>query len=177
MPARRPLRALYIGRFQPFHQGHLHVIQSVAREFEAVVLGIGSAQESHTLENPFTAGERHLMIQKSLDAAGIRNYFVIPIPDVGRNALWVSHVEALVPPFQVFVSNNALPRRLFQEAGYEVRGAPFFEREQYSGTRIRRLMLEGNGWQELVPKQVVDVVEEVRGVERMRDLAQRDEEA
>lgn len=175
MPART--RALYIGRFQPFHQGHLHVVERVSKEFEAVLVGIGSAQESHTLENPFTAGERHLMIQKSLDAAGIRNYFVIPLPDVGRNALWVSHVAALVPPFQVFVSNNALPRRLFQEAGYEVRSAPFFERDKFSGTRIRGLMLQNQGWQELVPKQVVEVIEEVHGVERMRDLAQRDEEA
>lgn len=176
MPARASRRALYIGRFQPFHRGHLSVIQSVSREFEAVLVGIGSAQESHTLDNPFTAGERHLMLQKALDAAGIRNYFVIPIPDVGRNALWVSHVQSMVPPFNVFVSNNALPRRLFQEAGYQVRGAPFFEREKYSGTRIRGLMLDGKGWQELVPKEVVEVVEEVHGVERMRDLAQKDEE-
>jgi nicotinamide-nucleotide adenylyltransferase len=154
----------------------LKVVESVAREFEAVILAIGSAQESHTLDNPFTAGERHLMIQKSLDALGLRNYFIIPIPDVGRNALWVSHVQALVPPFQVLVSNNALPRRLFQEAGYQVRGAPFFEREKYSGTRVRAAMLAGKGWQELVPKEVVEVVEEVHGLERLRDLAQRDED-
>jgi nicotinamide-nucleotide adenylyltransferase len=174
VPARP--RALCIGRFQPFHLGHLHVVQQVAREFESVLVGIGSAQESHTLTNPFTAGERHLMIQKSLDAAGVRNYSVIPIPDVGRNALWVSHVAALVPPFQVFVSNNALPRRLFQEAGYQIRGAPFFERDKYSGTHIREAMLKGQGWQDLVPKEVVEVVEEVHGIARMRDLGQVDEE-
>ena len=176
MPPRAPRRALYIGRFQPFHRGHLKVVESVAKEFDAVLVGIGSAQESHTLENPFTAGERHLMIQKSLDAAGIRNYFVIPIPDVGRNALWVSHVSALVPPFNVFVSNNALPRRLFQEAGFQVRGAPFFEREKFRATHIRELMLAGHGWQDLVPKETIEVVEEVHGIERMRDLAQKDEE-
>lgn len=169
-------RALYIGRFQPFHLGHLQVVRSIAREFE-VLVGIGSAQESHTLANPFTAGERHLMIQRSLDAAGVRNYFIIPIVDVGRNALWVSHVASLVPPFHVVFSNNALPRRLFQEAGYEVRGAPFYERERYSGTAIRALMLEGKGWQERVPPHVAEVVEEVRGIERLHDLAQRDEEA
>jgi nicotinamide-nucleotide adenylyltransferase len=169
-------RALYIGRFQPFHLGHLQVCKAVAREFDLLV-GIGSAQESHTLENPFTAGERHLMIQKSLDAAGIRDYVIIPIPDVGRNALWVSHVASLVPPFRVFSSNNALPRRLFQEAGYEVRGAPFYERERFSGTAIRQLMVQGKGWEERVPPQVVEVVDEVRGLERLHDLAQRDEEA
>ena len=171
-----PRRALYIGRFQPFHLGHLNVVSSISREFDGVLVGIGSAQESHTLSNPFTAGERHLMIQKSLDAAGVRNYFVIPIPDVGRNALWVSHVQSLVPPFQVFVSNNALPRRLFQESGYQIRGAPFYEREKFSGTRIRQAMLQAEGWQELVPKEVVGVIEEVRGIERMRDLSQADEE-
>jgi nicotinamide-nucleotide adenylyltransferase len=89
----------------------------------------------------------------------------------------VSHVASLEPPFQVFFSNNALPRRLFQEAGYEVRGAPFYERARFSGTRIRALMQEGKGWQECVPPEVVQVVEEVRGVERMHDLAQQDDEA
>ncbi|MCA1813277.1 MAG: nicotinamide-nucleotide adenylyltransferase [Halobacteriales archaeon] len=172
----RPRRALYIGRFQPFHLGHLQVCQTIAQDFELLV-GIGSAQESHTLDNPFTAGERHLMIERSLDAAGLEDYFIIPLPDVGRNALWVSHVASLVPPFQLFFSNNALPRRLFQEAGYEVRGAPFFERDRFSGTRIRGLMQGGKGWQECVPGEVVQVVEEVRGVERMHDLAQHDEDA
>ncbi|HVL86475.1 MAG TPA: nicotinamide-nucleotide adenylyltransferase [Candidatus Thermoplasmatota archaeon] len=168
-------RALFIGRFQPFHLGHLEVVRAIASDFEVVIVGIGSAQESHTPDNPFTAGERHLMIQASLDAAGIRNYVVVPIVDVGRNALWVSHVAALVPPFEVFFSNNALPRRLFAEAGYQVQEAPFYERARYSGTLVRERMLGGGPWRELVPKEVVAVVEEVRGLDRIRELAVTDE--
>lgn len=175
MPLSHPTRALFIGRFQPFHLGHLEVIKRISREIDGVIIGIGSAEKSHTLDNPFTAGERHLMIQQSVDAAAVRNYFIIPIPDIGRNALWASHVASLVPPFDVFYTNNALPRRLFQEAGYKVRPAPFYERSRFAGTIVRQALLKGEGWQQLVPKEVVKVVEEIHGVERIRELTETDE--
>src|SRR3970040_1541422 len=53
-----PGRALWIGRFQPFHLGHLSMAKRILAEVDELVIGIGSAQYSHTPENPFTAGER-----------------------------------------------------------------------------------------------------------------------
>lgn len=167
----KDITALVIGRFQPFHKGHLEVVRTIARECGSTIVGIGSAQYSHTLENPFTAGERYLMISRSLRDDGLRNVHIVPIPDINRYSVWVSHVASLVPPFQVVYSNNPLTKRLFSEAGYEVRASPMFNREVYSGTEIRRRMLAGEGWAELVPKAVVDVVHQVKGVERMRDLS------
>jgi nicotinamide-nucleotide adenylyltransferase len=35
-------------------------------------------------------------------------------------------------------------------------------------------MLKGKDWQELVPKAVVEVVREIRGIERLRDLSKTD---
>ncbi len=58
-----------VGRFQPFHNGHILVIRKMLESFPSVILGIGSAQYSHTLENPFTAGERVEMAVESLRAA------------------------------------------------------------------------------------------------------------
>ncbi|EQD45121.1 nicotinamide-nucleotide adenylyltransferase, partial [mine drainage metagenome] len=52
------MRAFVVGRFQPFHNGHLHVIKEILSQYSSVIIGIGSAQYSHTMENPFTAGER-----------------------------------------------------------------------------------------------------------------------
>jgi nicotinamide-nucleotide adenylyltransferase len=59
-------RAFYIGRFQPFHLGHYSVITSIARDVDELVIGIGSAQKSHEPKNPFTAGERVMMIRHAL---------------------------------------------------------------------------------------------------------------
>ncbi|HEX59232.1 MAG TPA: nicotinamide-nucleotide adenylyltransferase [Methanomicrobia archaeon] len=168
------MRALYIGRFQPYHNGHHAVIKEIASQFDEVVIVIGSAQKSHELDDPFTAGERYLMISKSLRDDGISNYYIVPVIDINRNAVWVSHVESLIPPVNVVFTNNALVERLFRERGYEVRKPPLFNRHEYSGTEIRRRMLAGEVWEDLVPGAVVEVIKEIDGVGRLRDLARTD---
>jgi nicotinamide-nucleotide adenylyltransferase len=162
---------LLIGRFQPFHKGHLQVVRSIAKKCDSLIIGIGSAQYSHTFENPFTAGERHLMISRALKDEGMKEYFLVPIVDINRYAVWVSHVVSLVPPFEVVFSNNNLTRRLFSEAKYEVRDSPMFNREIYSGTEIRRRMSIGEEWIDLVPPAVAKVIGDIDGVNRIRDLA------
>lgn len=162
--------ALMIGRFQPFHLGHMQVIETIADESDYIIVGIGSAQYSHTFENPFTAGERHLMISRSLKDAGLDNLFLVPLVDINRYSIWVSHVESLVPPFDAIYSNNPLTRRLFDEAGYEVRESPMFNRDQYSGTEIRNRILEDKEWEFLVPDAVARTIHEIDGVERIKDL-------
>jgi nicotinamide-nucleotide adenylyltransferase len=169
------MRGLLIGRFQPFHRGHIYVIKEILEEVDEILIGIGSAQLSHSLENPFTAGERVMMISRSLFENGIKkNYYIIPIPDVNNNSLWVSHVRSLTPPFDKVYSGNPLVKRLFYEQGVKVVTPPLYNRKQYSGTEIRRRMLEGEPWEELVPRAVVDVIEEIGGVKRIRDLVKGD---
>ena len=90
-------RAFFIGRFQPFHRGHLAMVRRILESNEEIIVGIGSAQYSHTGENPFTAGERYEMIKRALDAEGIHNYHIVPIPDTHVHSVWVSHVTSLVP--------------------------------------------------------------------------------
>jgi cytidyltransferase-related domain len=92
-------RAFYTGRFQPYHNGHHGIIKKIAEEVDEIVIGIGSAQFSHTLEDPFTAGERVMMITRSLKELDIICY-VIPIEDINRNSLWVSHVKSMTPPLR-----------------------------------------------------------------------------
>jgi len=163
---------LIIGRFQPFHRGHLEVIRTISEDCDGIVVGIGSAELSHTFDNPFTAGERHLMISRSLTEEGINNFYLVPVVDINRYAVWVSHVVSLVPPFNAIYSNNPLTRRLFREAGYEVRHSPLFNRELYSGTEIRRRMVDGEDWEHLVPGGVADVIKEIDGMSRVRDLTE-----
>ncbi len=168
------MRALYMGRFQPYHLGHHEVIKQIASEADEVIICIGSAQRSHELENPFTAGERYLMISKSLREEGISNFYIVPILDVNRNAVWVSHVESLIPPVDVVFTNNPLIGRLFKERSYEVRTPLLFNRKEYSGSEIRRRMLNNENWGVLVPKAVVEVVKEIEGIRRMNSLRRTD---
>ncbi|HPH33889.1 MAG TPA: nicotinamide-nucleotide adenylyltransferase [Methanoregulaceae archaeon] len=166
-------RAFYIGRFQPYHNGHQYVLEKIAGTADAIVIGVGSAQLSHEKENPFTAGERILMITESLKDIRVPLY-VIPIEDIKRNALWVAHVRSMVPPFDIIYSSNPLVMRLFSEEGIPVRSPAMYARELHSGTEIRRRILKGEQWENLVPAPVSEIIREIGGVERIRQIARND---
>jgi nicotinamide-nucleotide adenylyltransferase len=169
-------RGFLVGRFQPFHEGHRRLVEEIAAEIDELVVGIGSADASHTVRNPFTAGERMVMITGVLADVDLRHY-VVPLEDVDRNAVWVSHVESMCPPFDVAYSNNPLVIRLFEEAGYEVRDPKLVERARLQGTAIRERMVAGEPWQDRVPDTVVETVEEIDGLARLREVAATDEES
>ncbi len=166
-------RAIMIGRFQPIHKGHIEVIKQVLQEVDELIIGIGSSQEGHTLENLFTAAERVLMIEKALEEVGIdrSHTHIVKIPDVHNDATWVSHAVSLTPQFSVVYSRNPWVQRLFKEAGYEVRTPPPYKRKEYQGEEIRNRMLKGERWEDLVPKVVLEVMREIKAVERLKNLS------
>ncbi|MCL7415436.1 MAG: nicotinamide-nucleotide adenylyltransferase [ANME-2 cluster archaeon] len=166
-------RAFYIGRFQPYHLGHQTVLELIAQEVDEIIIGIGSAQTSHEPDDLFTAGERVLMMTEALEDLDVKHY-IIPIEDIRRNSVWVSHVISMTPPFKVVYSNNPLVIQLFEEAGFEVRQSPLYQREQYSGTEIRRRMLSGEEWQSLVPPSTADIIKDIGGVERLKKISGKD---
>ena len=169
-------RGLYVGRFQPFHLGHLSAIKDVLKEVEELVIVIGSAQYSHRINDPFTAGERLVMVRRALEEAQIdyERVWVVPVPDVHLHMMWVSALEGYTPPFDVVYSNEPLTRRLFTEAGYKVKAIRFHERRLYSSTEVRDRMLKGENWEQLVPKSVAAFIKEIDGINRLRDLTKSD---
>ena len=168
-------RGIYLGRFQPYHLGHHEVLKQIVNEVDEIIVGIGSAQKSHEIENPFTAGERVLMVSTALMEFDIKHY-VIPIEDIQRNSLWVSHVKSMVPPFDIAYTNNPLVIELLREAKIEVKQSPLFMRNSYSGTEIRRRMLKNEKWEHFVPENVVEIIKEIKGVKRIRTVMQSDQE-
>ena len=169
-------RGIYVGRFQPFHNGHLYVIKEVLEKVDELIIVIGSAQYSHELDNPFTAGERIAMVRSALEEAKIPSsrYWIIPIQDAPSHMVWVAQVEGFTPPFDIVFSNEPLTRRLFTEKGYKVEGIPLYKRGVYSATDIRRLMVNGGEWEEALPPSVCKVIEEIEGVKRLKDLSKSD---
>ncbi len=162
-------RALFVGRFQPFHNGHVVMVNRILEHNSEIIIGIGSAQYSHTNENPFTAGERYEMIKRTLDAEGIHDYHIVPIPDTHVHSVWVGHVLSLVPKFDVVYSNSALVVRLFRERGFKLFELPLEKREMYSGSEVRRRIYNGEDWQKLVPKTVAEYIKEIDGIARIRE--------
>ena len=165
------MRGIFIGRFQPLHKGHVSIIEAALEDVDELVIGIGSAECSYTSRDPFTAGERMEML---LALVKERNWqdrtVIIPIRDVNRFSIWVSHVASLCPGIDVVFSNNPLTIRLFQEAGYEVRSTKLVDRDNYAGIRIRERIRDGESWEELVPGPVRVMLEDIGGVRRIKDL-------
>ena len=169
------MRALYVGRFQPFHLGHLAILEEILKEHYELIIVVGSAQHSHTLENPFTAGERIQMITETLDEESItKRVYIIPIDDIHRHSVWVRQVESLTPSFDAVFSNEPITIRLFKEASYTVRNTHLIHREKWSGTEIRKRILENDPWEKCVPRAVARVIKEIDGVKRIKDLAKTD---
>ncbi|MCS7127746.1 MAG: nicotinamide-nucleotide adenylyltransferase [Desulfurococcaceae archaeon] len=160
-------RALFIGRFQPFHKGHLYSVNYILKEFEEVVIVVAAAQYSYTLDNPFTAGERIEMIKAGLSDLYDRAY-VIPIDNTLSNYEWPRHVLNYTPRVSVVFSNNKLVQILFKTYGLETRGTPVLS--GVSGSLVRKLMAEGGEWEVLVPEPTANLIKEFNGVERMKTL-------
>ena len=167
------MKALYIGRFQPFHNGHLSVLRLLSKEYTEIIIGLGSSQDHDSSENPFSEAERIQMIKRSLDADGIHNYRIVPIPDIHDPPHWVDHVRSIVPDFDVVIANNPFTRSLFVEKGYVVKGTPSFERTLNAGKEIRRRMLNDEPWETLVPPSVQKILKDAKGVQRLKTIAHR----
>ena len=148
-------------------------ISRILADVDELIVGVGSAQMNYTLDNPFTVGERVEMIRLALREAGIDpgRVFVVPIPDIHSHLAWVSHVVSYVPRFDVVYTNNPTVALPFRDAGYEVRVLPLVKREVYSSTNVRRRMVKGERWEDLVPPSVAAFIRRIRGEERVRDIA------
>jgi nicotinamide-nucleotide adenylyltransferase len=171
------MRGMIVGRFQPFHLGHLNAIKFILSEVDDVIVIIAASQISHQPDNPFTAGERYDMIRNSLaeEFKDLTRVIIIPANDIKDNGLWVAHILRLVPKFDIVYTNNPLVGYLFKQAKKKVRNTPLYEREEYSAEHIRALMVSGkHTWKKLVPKAVIDIMTEIKGVKRLKIISSSD---
>jgi nicotinamide-nucleotide adenylyltransferase len=171
-------RGLMTGRFQPFHSGHLALAKQILQECDELVIIIGSAQFNFIDKDPFTAGERVLMIHEALKEAktDLSRCYVIPVANDENNARWVAYLRSMAPPFEVLYSGNEFVKHLAlsQDPRLKFKSPRFAKREEYNGTNIRRLMLASDKWKNLVPPAVAKMIEQVNGVERITMLAGSD---
>lgn len=69
---------VYIGRFQPLHNGHVKTIQQISQLANKVVVLVGSVNTPQTIKNPFTFDERKQLIK---DSTHVMSMEVLPIKD------------------------------------------------------------------------------------------------
>ena len=167
-------RGLFIGRFQPFHLGHIAAIKFALTNVDELIIVIGSSQASYDQQNPFTSGERLSMIKDSLNADTLidcKKTLIVPVPDTNVHSTWTHTVDMLVPKYDVVFTNNAFTGYLFIQRNIPVTEPKLLNRNDLSGTEIRRRMLKNIKWTNLVTEQTQLVIQKINGVERVKKIA------
>jgi nicotinamide-nucleotide adenylyltransferase len=164
------MKGLLIGRFQPFHKGHLHIIKKILKEVDELSIVIGSSQYKDTRENPLSSDEREVMISRALKEERLTGFQVYKVPDINKDDLYPGHVMSRVPHFDVLYSGNALVQRLFKAEGKKVRKIKHIRRTAYEGSEVRKRIIGGRRWRHLVPKSVSEYLDEVDFPVRVKKL-------
>jgi len=171
-------RGLMLGRYQPFHNGHLALAKEILRECQELIVVIGSAQFNYIEKDPFTAGERLSMIYRTFldEKVDVTICYIVPIMNYTNNAGWLAYLKSMVPPFNVVYSGNDLVQYLAisQDKKIKIKAPEFVNKQDYNATNIRRLIVDGKPWRHLVPHAVAAVIDEIGGVERIKLLSRAD---
>jgi bifunctional NMN adenylyltransferase/nudix hydrolase len=86
---------VFIGRFQPFHYGHLFIIKQALKQVKYLTILVGSSSVPRSYFNPFTFEEREAMILSSLTEEEQARVFIQPLVDMTYNdGAWVRQVQS-----------------------------------------------------------------------------------
>ena len=161
---------LLIGRFQPFHLGHLAAVKFALTQVDNLAIGIGSSNKFNEKRNPFSAEERKEMIVSSLDESDLQKCKIYFVPDVNDHAKWTYHVDQIVPKYDVVFSNDDFTHELYKKRDIKVVSVPLKQREILSGTDIRLKIASGQRWEDLVPSGTAKVLLKINAKDRLAKL-------
>ncbi|MBT4955832.1 MAG: nicotinamide-nucleotide adenylyltransferase [Nitrosopumilus sp.] len=146
------MNGLLIGRFQPFHLGHLEALQFALSKVDKLWVGLGSSNKPTEKNNPFSAQERKTMILSSIDNSMKNKISIYFIPDLDNHVKWIEKIDTIVPKFDIVFSNDPLTDHLYSKRIINVIPIPFLNRDKLSGTNIRNLIISDQKWENFVPE-------------------------
>jgi len=146
------MNGLLIGRFQPFHLGHLEALQFALSKVDKLWVGLGSSNKPAEKNNPFSAEERKTMILSSIDNSMKNKISIYFIPDLDNHVKWIEKIDTIVPKFDIVFSNDPLTDHLYSKRTINVIPIPFLNRDKLSGTNIRNLIISDQKWENFVPE-------------------------
>ena len=161
---------LLIGRFQPFHLGHLDAVLFGLARTENLFICIGSSNKSNERKNPFSAEERREMIVTSIEPSIVDRIKIFDVPDVGDHEKWTFEIDKTVPKYDIVFTNDEFTRTLFEKREISVISVILKDREKFSGTNIRNLIAYDRNWRDLVPQGTRNVLDNINAKERLQNL-------
>lgn len=169
-----------LGRFQPFHKGHLKYVLLGLRESKNLIIGITTPGERPSKyeprdpqrfgiqNNPFTYFERKKMIKESLEDEGINSGHVKFIHfKPSRLDLWFKKVPKSVTYFLTLTDTVNKQADQMRSQGLKVKILEFIKDDRFKGLNVRKLMKANSKWVSLVPKSVAKFLKEGKSVKKV----------
>ena len=78
-------------------------------------------------------------------------------------------MSSIVGEFDIVYSNSDWVRQLFQRNGINIGEKLVIFKNKFNGSHIRKLMIKDDkGWERLIPKEVVNLINKFDGIERIK---------
>ncbi|MCV0430842.1 nicotinamide-nucleotide adenylyltransferase [Nitrosopumilus sp.] len=164
------MNGLLIGRFQPFHLGHLEALRFALSKVDKLWVGLGSSNKPIEKNNPFTAEQRKEMILSSIDDSMKDKISIYFIPDLDNHMKWIEKIDTIVPKFDIIFSNDDLTKHLYSKRNVQVVSIPFLNRGSLSGTNIRDLIISDQKWEDLVPNGTRNFLKNTNAKDHLKNL-------
>lgn len=182
---------VFIGRFQPFHQGHLVVVDKALKLADQVIMICGSAHQPRTVRNPWSVEEREAMIRGAVPGDDNKRLHIVPIMDAAYNDnIWLERVQAKVNGLVKAIHFAETVPRIGLITGDKDHSAyypdlfPQWEllgvenHQGISGSQIRELFFAeggsgdgiGNELSKLVPEMAINFLAEFRSSEAFAEI-------
>ena len=171
--------SLFIGRFQPFHIGHLADIKNIIAKGEHCIVTIAAANKSETWRNPLTGTEREMIIKKALaaesklDPSGLPDgsYEIHQLTDIDNGNRWVQHVINSLPKFEKVYSGSEYIRGFFtDDKRFEVFAVKMIQDKNgqiLCATNIRKMVLNNEDYGKYLHSKVKEILDELAFRERL----------
>ncbi len=167
-------KALYLGRFQIFHKGHLNIAKFIDSEpdISKIMIAVGSCQYSRfskhpdkpMLLNPFTYEERKGMIDSALCDVMQKPYEIVGVKDLHVCELWYNNIMHYLSP-DVLYTNEPREIKLFESNGTPTREIP----PQKGGLHaqvIREMVWHDDNYEDYIPQGTVGFIKE-KGIDKI----------
>lgn len=145
------MKGLYIGKFDPFHLGHLRAHYLFKSIFEDIQIGIGNSRG----KDFFSLEQRKEMVYEN---TGIEP---IELEDLEEHHPlywdWGRYVLERISGIEIVATGNNYVREDFSRENIPVLWLPRYD--DISGTQIRRKIEKGDdSWQSLVPEKTIAII-------------------
>ena len=155
---------IYIGRFQPIHNGHIKVIDEAMLVSDKIIIICGSIDKFNTEKNPLSFDQRKMLIESVIESKYSGRYHIIGVKDMPKESDWNKGILSQVNNISGNSKNIAIIGHFKDDSSYYLKNFPMWglvtvdNHMNINATDIRKAITKGNmeAVKDLLPSNVLD---------------------